>query len=474
MNVSVVLPVHNAAPTLPDLVSRLRDLRVSRDLLVVDGGSTDATARVLADLAGPDLRVVRQERPAGRGAALRAATALVHGDVVLVSSPDPAYGPESPTRVLAPLAQEGTDAVFGSRWLMPGRAGSRSARASGWVRSRLVRWLYGQELTDVGCAIKAFRTPVLRQLTIESDRDTVDAEIAAKLLRLGARVREVAVPYDTPGRPAPDPFADAGRDMLSELSFAWTLVKHRLRLTQSVPEEALHRMEGLAGYNEWVVSWIERDLGRRILEIGSGIGTVGQFFPAVERVVLTDVEPRFVEHLARRFAHRPEVSCHVLDGADEAKARELAALDLDTVVCINCLEHIEHDDLALANMHRMLVPGGKVLLVVPAMKALYGTLDVGVRHYRRYSREELVDKVERAGFVLERVQFQNLLGAAGWFVDSRILKRRVVPHASLLAFRMVLPAIQWMESRFDLPAGQSLVLVARKPGTPPVPPPSAS
>jgi len=92
----------------------------------------------------------------------------------------------------------------------------------------------------------------------------------------------------------------------------------------------------------------------------------------------------------------------------------------------------------------------------------YGSLDRALDHFRRYERSELVDKLRRAGFEVEASWFFNLLGVAGWYVNSRILKRTTFPPVQLTLYDRLVPLFR-LESRWRLPIGMSLIAVARKP-----------
>jgi hypothetical protein len=105
------------------------------------------------------------------------------------------------------------------------------------------------------------------------------------------------------------------------------------------------------------------------------------------------------------------------------------------------------------------------VLLVPALRALYGSLDRALDHHRRYAREELVTKLRSAGFEVERSWFFNLLGVAGWYVNSRVLRRTTFPPVQLTLYDALVPLFR-LESRFRLPLGMSLIAIARKPAAP--------
>src|SRR5438270_13964366 len=176
----------------------------------------------------------------------------------------------------------------------------------------------------------------------------------------------------------------------------------------------LERMAAAPRYNRWMFDRLRPWVGRRVLEIGAGIGNMSAFFADRERVVLTDTEPYYLGRLRQRFADRPHVSVAELRLPTVSPA--LAAEPLDTGVCLNVLEHIEDDRASLRAMHDLLQPGGRLVLLVPALRALYGTLDEALGHFRRYVPRELAAKLGAAGFRVRHLEYFNLAGGPSWRV----------------------------------------------------------
>src|SRR5437762_13814664 len=147
----------------------------------------------------------------------------------------------------------------------------------------------------------------------------------------------------------------------------------------SPPPEAADQVgaapgDGMAAahrYNRRMYDRLRPWVGRRVLEVGAGSGNMSAFFADRERVVLTDTESYYLGRLRQRFADRPHVSVAELRLPTVSPA--LAAERLDTVVCLNVLEHIEDDRASLRAMHDLLQPGGRLVLLVPSLRALYGT-----------------------------------------------------------------------------------------------------
>jgi hypothetical protein len=130
-------------------------------------------------------------------------------------------------------------------------------------------------------------------------------------------------------------------------------------------------------------------------------------------------------------------------------------------VCMNVLEHIEDDRRTLEDFASVLPPGGRLALLVPAMPSLYGTLDIHLNHFRRYDREQLRGLVAGAGFEIETLQYLNRPAVAGWWLNSKVLKRKVLPRGQLAAFRWLLPLLTLEEKR-PPSFGMSLLALATR------------
>ena len=245
----------------------------------------------------------------------------------------------------------------------------------------------------------------------------------------------------------------------------WTILKY---FRWEAPEGdvgaiTLRRMEGLSVYNKWLHDRFEPWLGSRVLEVGSGVGNQTRFFADKERVVASDIEPHYVGELRAKFENRPNVRVasfrFPLTDADRA---DLAAERVDSIVCLNVLEHIEDDAGTLRDFARVLPSGGRLSLLVPALPALYGSLDEALRHYRRYDRTGLAKLVSESGLHVEKIRYLNRPGVFGWWLNSRVLRRRVLPRQQLGVFRWLMPLLK-AEEDAEPSFGMSLLVLARKP-----------
>ncbi len=230
----------------------------------------------------------------------------------------------------------------------------------------------------------------------------------------------------------------------------------------AVGEETLRLMADLETFNQWMFDSLRPYMGQRVLEAGAGIGNFTGLLTDRELVVALELEEDRVADLRKRFDAYPNIRAEVGDLSDPSLLH-LAAYNLDTIVCLNVLEHIERDVDALRYMNGVLAPGGRLLLLVPAHPWLYSTLDEDLGHYRRYTRRELQGKLESTGYQIERCFYLNLAGIAGWWLNGRVLKRRQLPGNQLKLYESLAPVFRRVEQGLGMRWGLSVVFVARRP-----------
>ena len=230
--------------------------------------------------------------------------------------------------------------------------------------------------------------------------------------------------------------------------------------------ETLRRMASVAHYNQWIYDELAPFAGQRVLEVGCGIGNMTEYFQDREVLVGIDRLPASVTITSQRFRHVDHV--HILQGdiTDPQLVPRLRPYGFDTVICINVLEHIQDDVTALMHMREVLQPGGRVLLLVPAGRYMYGTLDEALGHYRRYEAADLAQRLAQAELHPLKLQYMNLAGIPGWYLNSRILRRTLLPKGQLQWFNRLAPWFirfeRWLRRHWDVPYGQSLVCVAAR------------
>lgn len=224
--------------------------------------------------------------------------------------------------------------------------------------------------------------------------------------------------------------------------------------------DTLAVMAAAPRYNAWMYQSIAPFVGRRVLEVGSGIGNMSAEILAagVDRLILTDMDEWYRAQLGDRFAGEPDVRIEPLMLPDEDAAGRFAGERLDTVVALNVVEHIEDDAGALATMRSLLLPHGRVVILVPAMPSIYGEMDRDLGHFRRYDRRTLASAFDRAGLRVQRMFWWNRVGVLGWWFNGRVRRVRRIPVDQLKRFDTLVPVLK-MERFLPLPFGQSLVAI---------------
>ncbi len=224
--------------------------------------------------------------------------------------------------------------------------------------------------------------------------------------------------------------------------------------------KTLEVLEGADNYNAWIASRILPHIQSPALEIGAGTGNISDFLSSVEDLTLTDIDEELVKHLRGRFKGKGNITTEIFD-----ITRKFYKITnkFKTIYSVNVLEHIKDDNLALKNMHRLLEHDGRVIILVPAKKRAYKTLDKHLGHYRRYEKTELSALMQQAGFELEYINYFNVVGLLSWIVRDYIggsqahLKKE---HVKL--FDAIVPILRIVEPKSNLPFGISLIAVGKK------------
>ena len=222
-------------------------------------------------------------------------------------------------------------------------------------------------------------------------------------------------------------------------------------------------MSRAENYFAWQSRLVTRELGRRVVEVGCGLGNFTGMLLDREAVIAVDSEPDCIQRLTERYPDRNNLHAFACDAGSTAFF-DLARFHPDCCVCLNALEHIEDDRQALHGMASILAPGGVVVLLVPAFPMLYGPIDSNLGHYRRYSRGSLNRLADSAGLRIRKAHYMNAAGFFGWWVNSHILRRTAQSERQIEIFdRYLVPLMSRLEGMVQPPFGQSLFAVLGKP-----------
>lgn len=208
---SVVLPAYNEATTVAQIIDQVLALQmpgVDLELIIVESNSTDGTREVVTGYRDhPQVRLILQDRPSGKGNAVRAGLGLVTGQIVLIQDADLEYRVEEYPKVLAPILAGDSNFVLGCRHA-PGkpmrhfeeaRHKSVAMNAAHWAFTGMFNVAYGTRLRDPFTMYKVFRAHCIEGVPFYADRFDFDWELVAKLVRRGHRPVEVPITYTSRG-----------------------------------------------------------------------------------------------------------------------------------------------------------------------------------------------------------------------------------------------------------------------------------
>ncbi len=206
MKLSVLVPVFNEERTLEEVVRRVCDFQIPKEIILVDDGSGDQSRTILTRLQEEkaraqdplnQIRVFFQPVNQGKGAALKTALSHVTGDIVIVQDADLEYDPKDYPSLLAPIQAGQADVVYGTRF-----AGGGAHRVHFFWHSMgnrmltlLSNMLTNLNLSDMEVGYKVFRAEVLKGIDLKSKRFGFEPEITVKLAKRGCRFYEVPISY---------------------------------------------------------------------------------------------------------------------------------------------------------------------------------------------------------------------------------------------------------------------------------------
>jgi len=223
-DVSIIVPALNEQDTIGEVVDRLLALPISVQIVVVNDGSTDRTGEILATY-GDRITVLTNEKPGGKGAAIRKALPAATGKAAIIQDADLEYAPEQIPDLVAPIVRGEKKVVYGTRFAhgLP-KAMALPNKVVNILLAWSVRILFFRRITDEATCYKAFERSLLTRMNLECKRFEFCPEVTAKAIRLGETIYETPIDY-TPRSKA------AGKKIrwTDAPEAFWTLLKHRFK-----------------------------------------------------------------------------------------------------------------------------------------------------------------------------------------------------------------------------------------------------
>jgi glycosyltransferase involved in cell wall biosynthesis len=467
MLLSILIPVYNeravAEKSLRLVLAAPVPENVDRELVVVDDCSTDGTGLILKRLAEEfkEIRLFRHEKNQGKGAAVRTAIQNANGDFCLIQDADLEYDPSEYPQLLRPMLDGRADAVFGSRYM----AGEQRRILPFWhsmINSYLTllsNMFSNLNLTDMETCYKVFRTDLLKSIPVRSDRFGFEPEITMKCAKRKLRIYEVPISYH--GRTYEEGKKIGWKDGLKALGVIFYFWIVDDLYTEPYGRAYLNNLNGTPQYLVWVSNVLRQDLGDSVIEIGAGLGNFSARLMAKRlRYVAGERDPLYLHALRNRFLKTPNVEVVALRPDADEDYENLRG-QFDTAICANVLEVVASPEQVVKSLRSTLKPGGRLLLLVPQGKGLFGSVDKTLGHLRRFSQADLEALLKPAGFEIEKARQINKAGTISWWISSRLLGAKTINKVTLKIFDKT----TWLWRALDgiLPwRGLSLIVVARR------------
>lgn len=197
---SVIIPVYNERNTIGRVIERVKAVKlpgIRKEIIVIDGCSTDGTREFLADIApNQNIHLVMEERRRGKGMAVRTGFSKATGDIIIIQDADLETNPEEYPQLLEPIISDNRQVVYGSRFKRGRGNASWGNYYGNWLVTIFMNILFFSRLSDVATVYKVFRKDVIKYTNFECKGFDLDIEITAKILKSGYRILELPISYE--------------------------------------------------------------------------------------------------------------------------------------------------------------------------------------------------------------------------------------------------------------------------------------
>lgn len=228
----------------------------------------------------------------------------------------------------------------------------------------------------------------------------------------------------------------------------------------------LEAMSFAVNYHKWILEEFRPFLGRHVVEVGAGTGSFSEMILQEKIDSLSLVEPSGMFESLTENINQTRNGTRVnfyKSFFSEAAAEILDKQKPDSIIYVNVLEHVEDDRAELKHIYRTLSKGGRCFIFVPALMSLYGEFDRKIGHFRRYTKREVEEKCQSAGFKVVKSKYFDFAGIVPWYVKYKILKSDSLASGAVTLYdKMAIPFIKGMETLVNVPLGKNVLLIAEK------------
>jgi glycosyltransferase involved in cell wall biosynthesis len=475
-SLSVLVPVYNEEHLVYTSLDRLKLLDTSPHLervevIVVDDCSKDETPQVierfkLEQTGTPDSKIkwifLRHDNNKGKGQAVKTALERATCEISVIHDADLEYHPKDLLRIIRVFVEEEADAVYGSRF-----AGSEVRRVlffrhelGNKFLTFLSNLVTNLNLTDMETCYKAVRTALLKSIPIESNDFRIEPELTIKLAKRSARIFEVPINYfgRTYAEGKKINWRDGLRALFAIVKFA---VSARIYLPDMHESYVRARFWHVPRFSSWIADMIRKYCGNRVLEIGSCEGNLALKLLPRDRYVACETNPLYLRTLEALKSERPylEVSyCDVMEMSSFPPTEE----GYDTVICLNVLQHVNDDRVAISNIKNALAIRGTAIVMVPQGDRSFATSDQGKAQPSRYGKESFRGLAESCGFAVRDILEFNRIGTVAKFINGKILFRRSFNGFQLWVLNVLTPVFRAIDRFLPFRAESLIAILERR------------
>ena len=228
----------------------------------------------------------------------------------------------------------------------------------------------------------------------------------------------------------------------------------------------LSAISSATNFNKWMSDIVKKRAKGKILEIGSGIGNISQFFVANKtNIHLSEINLEYVSYLKKKYAQELGqeniFELNLVSSEFDIKYAHLFN-NFDTIFALNVIEHIEDHKTALVNCKKLLKVGGIIIILVPAYQLLYNTFDTNLAHFRRYTRKKIETIFLESEISVKESFYFNFFGIFGWFLFGTIFRQKTIPENSMGIFDKLVFMTKNLDLIFSRIMGLSVVCIGNK------------
>lgn len=198
IKISVVVPVYNERHTIEELLDRIINVKINKEIIIVDDGSKDGTLEIIKKYIQPFpfIKLIIHKKNRGKGAALRSGFTKVTGHIVIIQDADLEYDPFDYYKLIVPILEKRADVVYGSRFLGGNQKGLFFRHyVANKILTTLSNIFTNNNLSDMTTCFKVFPADVIKKIPLKSNRFGFEPEFTAKVAKQKLRIHEVSISY---------------------------------------------------------------------------------------------------------------------------------------------------------------------------------------------------------------------------------------------------------------------------------------